>query len=60
MQSRTFFATIHGDLTWTFTSMKEDVGFTGDLSVEGVTFPGVDEGCNGTFPNLDLEGGRAE
>jgi len=61
MRSRTFIASILGDPTLrVIFTVKDNPGFAGTLSEEGVAFPGIDEGCNANFPGLDLEGGRAE
>ena len=50
-----------GDLTWTITfTVDDNLGFTGTISAVGANFTGIDEGCNGNFPYLDLEGGKAE
>jgi len=49
------------DLTWTITFMVDDnLGFTGTIEAVGENFTGIDEGCNGSFPYLDFEGGKAE
>jgi len=50
-----------GDLTWTISfSVDDNLGFTGTIDAVGANFTGIDEGCNGSFPYLDFEGGKAE
>lgn len=49
-----------GEMTWTVTFTVEDnLGFTGTVDAVGSGWSGDDAGCNGTFPALDLEGGKA-
>jgi hypothetical protein len=50
-----------GDITWTMTfTTNENVGFSGTIAAVGSGFSGDDAGCNGTFPNLMLEGGKSD
>ena len=47
-------------MTWTVTFTVEDnLGFTGSVDAVGSGWSGDDAGCNGTFQELDLEGGKA-
>jgi len=49
-----------GEITWTVTFfLADNQGFWGSLNAVGSTFTGVDEGCNGQFPALLFEGGKA-
>ncbi len=49
-----------GEMTWTVTFTVEDnLGFSGTLGAVGSGWSDGDAGCNGTFPALDLEGGKA-
>jgi hypothetical protein len=48
-----------GDLTWTITFSSDDhLGFAGTIETVGANFSGVDAGCNGSFPILDIDGGK--
>lgn len=48
-----------GDMTWTLTFTVEDnLGFEGTIDAVGSNFSGADEGCNGSFPTLVIEGGK--
>jgi hypothetical protein len=48
-----------GEMAWTLTfSIFDNIGFSGTLEAEGANFTGVDSGCNGTFPELTIEGGK--
>jgi hypothetical protein len=50
-----------GDLTWTITfTVDDNLGFLGTVEAVGENFSGIEEGCNGSFPYLDFEGGKAE
>jgi hypothetical protein len=47
-------------LTWTLTiTMDGTEGFSGTLDLEGSDFTGASEGCNGTFPTLNIFGGKS-
>lgn len=49
-----------GDMTWTLTFTVEDnLGFEGTIDAVGSNFSGADEGCNGSFPTLVIEGGKS-
>jgi hypothetical protein len=49
-----------GDITWTMTfAVNQNLGFSGAISAVGSGFTGTDSGCNGTFPDLVLEGGKS-
>ena len=49
-----------GEFTWTLTlTFDENVGFSGTIDAVGADFSGVDTGCNGTFPQLQVFGGKA-
>jgi hypothetical protein len=49
-----------GEFTWTLTLTFEDnVGFSGTIDAVGANFTGADTGCNGTFPQLQVFGGKA-
>jgi hypothetical protein len=48
------------ELTWTLTfTMNGTEGFSGTLDLEGSNFTGEDTGCNGTFPTLEIFGGKS-
>ena len=50
-----------GEITWTVTfTVNANLGFTGQLDAVGENFTGVDAGCNGIFPSLLFEGGKAQ
>jgi hypothetical protein len=47
-----------GSMTWKITfSFDSYLGFSGTIDAVGSEFVGIDEGCNGAFPPLQLEGG---
>ncbi len=49
-----------GEMAWTVTfTVDENLGFSGTLDAVGSGWSGDDAGCNGTFPALDLFGGKA-
>lgn len=49
-----------GDISWTMTfTINENLGFSGTIAAVGSGFTGQDTGCNGTFPDLVLEGGKS-
>ena len=49
-----------GQMTWTVTfTVADNIGFSGTVDAVGSGWSGSDVGCNGTFPTLDLEGGKA-
>ncbi len=50
--------TITFGLTFTFDD-SDNLGFSGTLDAVGSGFSGLDTGCNGTFPPLDLYGGKS-
>ncbi len=49
-----------GTITYTVTFTVDDsLGFSGTLDAVGSEFSGLDTGCNGTFPQQDLYGGKS-
>lgn len=49
-----------GTITYTVTFTADDsLGFSGTLDAVGSGFSGLDAGCNGTFPQMDLYGGKS-
>jgi len=49
-----------GSMTWTMTfTIDDNLGFSGTIDAVGSDFTGVDTGCNGAFPQLDLFGGKS-
>ena len=49
-----------GTITYTITFTFDDSsGFTGTLDAVGSEFSGLDTGCNGTFEQQDLYGGKS-
>jgi hypothetical protein len=49
-----------GTITYTITFTVDDsLGFSGTLDAVGSEFSGLDTGCNGTFPQQDLYGGKS-
>jgi len=51
-----------GTITYTITFTVDDsenLGFSGTLDAVGSEFSGIDDGCNGTFPQQDLYGGKS-
>jgi hypothetical protein len=50
-----------GEMSWTVTfTIDANLGFSGTVEAVGSGFTGIDENCNGTFPTLELEGGKGE
>jgi hypothetical protein len=48
-----------GNFTWTVTfTVDDNVGFYGSIGAVGADFSGAYSGCNGTFPDLQLYGGK--
>ena len=48
-----------GDMTWTLSfTVDDNIGFEGTIDAVGSNFSGADEGCNGSFPTLVIEGGK--
>ena len=49
-----------GTITYTVTfTVDDNLGFSGTLDAAGSEFSGLDAGCNGTFPQLELYGGKS-
>jgi hypothetical protein len=51
-----------GTITYTLTFTFDDgnnLGFSGTLDAEGSEFTGLDLGCNGTFPQMAVYGGKS-
>ena len=49
-----------GDMTWTLSfTVDDNLGFEGTIDAVGSNFSGADEGCNGSFPTLVIEGGKS-
>jgi hypothetical protein len=49
-----------GDMTWTVSfSIDDNLGFEGTIDAVGANFSGEDDGCNGAFPSLIIEGGKS-
>jgi len=49
-----------GTITYTITfTVDGNLGFSGTLDAVGSDFSGIDLGCNGTFPEMDLFGGKS-
>ena len=51
-----------GTITYTITFTFDDsdnLGFSGTVDAVGSDFSGIDTGCNGTFPQQDLYGGKS-
>jgi hypothetical protein len=49
-----------GTITYTVTfTVDDNLGFSGTLDAVGSAFSGLDTGCNGTFPQQDLYGGKS-
>lgn len=49
-----------GTITYTITfTIDDNVGFSGTLDAVGSEFSGLDTGCNGTFPQMELYGGKS-
>jgi len=51
-----------GTITYTITFTFDDsdnLGFSGTLDAVGSAFSGIDLGCNGTFPQMELYGGKS-
>jgi hypothetical protein len=48
------------EMTWTVTfTVDDNLGFSGTVEAVGSNFSGIDDGCNGAFPSLELEGGKS-
>jgi hypothetical protein len=49
-----------GTITYTITfTMDDSLGFSGTLDAVGSDFTGADLGCNGTFPQMEIYGGKS-
>lgn len=49
-----------GTITYTITfTVDDNLGFSGTLDAVGSEFSGLDLGCNGTFPQMELYGGKS-
>jgi hypothetical protein len=49
-----------GTITYTITFTVDDsIGFSGTLDAVGSEFSGLDLGCNGTFPQMEMYGGKS-
>lgn len=49
-----------GDMTWTVSfTIDDNLGFEGTIDAVGANFSGDDDGCNGAFPSLMIEGGKS-
>jgi hypothetical protein len=49
-----------GTITYTITfTMDGNLGFSGTLDAVGSDFSGLDLGCNGTFPQMEIYGGKS-
>jgi hypothetical protein len=49
-----------GTITYTITfTLDDNLGFSGTLNAVGSGFSGLDTGCNGTFPQMELYGGKS-
>jgi hypothetical protein len=49
------------EMAWTVTfTVDDNLGFTGSVEAVGSSFTGLDDGCNGDFPSLLLEGGKSD
>jgi len=49
-----------GEFTWTLTfTFDDNVGFSGTIDAVAAEFSGADAGCNGTYPQLPMLGGKA-
>jgi len=47
-------------MTWTLTfDIDDNMDMTGTVDAVGSQWTGEDAGCNGTFPQLDMKGGKA-
>ena len=50
-----------GEMEWTVTfTVDDNLGFSGTVDAVGSNFTGDDTGCNGTFPTLDMFGGKSD
>jgi len=48
------------EMTWTVTfTVDDNLGFSGTVEAVGSDFSGIDDGCNGEFPSLVLDGGKS-
>jgi len=51
---------VFGKMTWTLTfDIDDNMDMTGTVDAVGSQWTGEDAGCNGTFPQLDMRGGKA-
>jgi hypothetical protein len=49
-----------GTITYTIVfTVDDNIGFSGTLDAVGSDFSGLDSGCNGTFPQMELYGGKS-
>jgi len=49
-----------GTITYTITfTVDDNIGFSGTLDAVGSDFSGLDTGCNGSFPQMELYGGKS-
>ena len=49
-----------GTITYTVTfTIDDNLGFSGTLDAVGSEFSGLDTGCNGAFPQMELYGGKS-
>jgi hypothetical protein len=49
-----------GTITYTVVfTVDDNLGFSGTLDAVGSDFSGIDLGCNGTFPQMELYGGKS-
>ena len=49
-----------GTITYTITfTVNDNLGFSGTLDAVGSDFSGLDSGCNGTFPQMEMYGGKS-
>lgn len=49
-----------GEMQWTVTfTVDDNMSFSGSIDAVGSGFTGIDTGCNGAFPILDIEGGKS-
>jgi hypothetical protein len=50
-----------GTITYTISfTVDGNLGFSGTLDAVGSEFSGLDTGCNGTFPQMELYGGKSD
>jgi hypothetical protein len=51
---------VFGKMTWTLSfDIDDNMDMTGTVDAVGSQWTGDDMGCNGTFPQLDMKGGKA-